>query len=149
MTILCLLFVNDYLFFCKNNQESCTKLKNIIDFFCKISCQLVNFHESVLMFSRNASNPQRQFISSLFNISHSESLGKYLGCPVFQGKLTKTTFQDIINKATAKLEGQKANCLSKSGRTIFIQSHLKSLSVHTMQCFQLPKHTSIQLNKIN
>ena len=86
---------------------------------------------------------------SIRSIPHKDSLGKYLGCPVFQGKPSKTTFQEIISKATFKLAGWKANFLSKAGRSILIQSHLESLPAHTMQCFQLPQSTSNHINKIS
>jgi len=41
--------------------------------------------------------------------------------PIFQGRPSKTTFHDIINKAKAKLAGWKANLLSKAGGRILIQ----------------------------
>jgi len=56
----------------------------------------------------------------ILNIPQRDSLRKCLGCPVFHGKPLRTTFQDIISKATYKLETWKANSLSKAGRTICI-----------------------------
>jgi len=85
----------------------------------------------------------------IFAIPQSQSLGKYLGCPVFQGRALKTTFQDIIIKETTKLDRWKANSLSKAGRAILIQSHLESLPAHTMQCFQLPLATTVQVDRIH
>ena len=66
-------------------------------------------------------------MTTIFNISHREPLGKYLGSPVFQGKPINFTLQEIITNASIKLEGWKANCLSKEGRTILIQSQLNNL----------------------
>jgi len=102
-----------------------------------------------LTFSRNATDTQKQLVTVIFNIPHRESLGKYLGCPVFQGLPSYSTFQEIINKATIKLEGWKANCLSKVGRPILIQSHLESLLAHAMQCFELPHNVRKYLDKCN
>jgi len=76
--------------------------------------------------------------AGIFNITHSDSLGKYLGCPIFQKRPNVATFWDLVHKAITKLIGWKANCLSKAGRAVLIQSHLESLPAHTMQCFQLP-----------
>ena len=59
------------------------------------------------------------------------------------------TFQEIISKATSKLEGWMANSLSKAGCIVLIQLHLESSPAHTMQCFQLLKSTMHHLNKIN
>jgi len=147
--IPCLLFADDCFLFCKANSESCNKLKSILDLFCSYSGQLVNFHKSVLTFLRNATNTQKQLVTTIFNIPHRESLGKYLGCPVFQGRPSVATFQQIINKATTQLERWKANCLSKAGRSVLIQSHLESLPAHTTQCFELPKNTTKYLDKCN
>jgi len=36
-----------------------------------------------------------------------------------------------------KLARWKANCPSKAGRAVLIQSHLEALPAHTMQCFLL------------
>ena len=116
-----LLFADNCLLFCKINLGSCTKLKSNLDFFYSNSGQLVNYHKYALTVSCDATDTQTQ----LFNISHRVSLGKYLGCPIFQDRLSYSTFQEIINKTTIKLEGWKANYLSKAGRAILIQSHLE------------------------
>ena len=145
----CLMFADDCLLFCKTKASSCSMIKNTLDKFCNLSGQLVNFHKSAVTFSKNVTSAQKQATMSILNIPHKDSLGKYLGCPVFQGKPSKTTFQEIISKATFKLAGWKANSLSKAGRSILIQSHLESLPAHTMQYFQLPQSTSNHINKIS
>lgn len=43
LTIPYLFFADDSLLFCKTNLESCRKLKHIIDEFCRLSGQFVNF----------------------------------------------------------------------------------------------------------
>jgi len=130
--ISCRLFADDCLLFCKADSKSYNKLKSVLEFFCSTSGQLINHHKSVLTFSRNASATQKQLVTAILNISHMDSLRKYLGCPVFQGRPSNTIFQEIISKATTKGEGWKANCLSKASRTILIQFHLESLPVRTI-----------------
>ena len=102
-----------------------------------------------MTFSRNATDTQKELVAIIFNIPHRESLDRYLGYPVFQGRSSYSTFQEIINKATTKLEGWKPNCLSKAGRTILIQSHLELLPAYIMQCFELPPNTTQYLKKCN
>jgi len=146
----CLFFADDNLFFfCKASLSSCTKLKRVIDEFCKLFGQVVNFHKSSIVVSKNASNAHKQTLASVFNIPHSESLGKYLGCPVFQGKPKASTFSDILGKATARMESWKANTLSKAGRTVLIQANLESLPTHIMQCFELPKKMTTLLDQVS
>jgi len=86
--------------------------------------------------------------AGIFNITHSDSLGKYLGCPVFQKRPNAATFRDLIDKAMAKLVGWK-KCMSKAGRAVLIQSHLESLPAYTMQCFQLPSAVANNIDRVN
>lgn len=44
--ILCLMFANDNLLFCKASTEACRNLKSTLDEFCNSSGQPVNFHKS-------------------------------------------------------------------------------------------------------
>jgi len=147
--IACLLFADDCLLFCKVNTTAYIKLKSVLDIFCKNSGQLINYHKSTLTFSTNATTIHQQVVAGIFNITHSDSLGKYLGCPVFQKRLNTSIFQELVEKAMAKLGGWKANCLSKAGRIVLIQSHLESLPAHTMQCFQLPIGVTTNIDRIN
>ena len=102
--IPCLLFAYDSLLFCRTNLESCQHLDSLLNKFCQSSGQLINFHKSSLTFSKNASARDRQVVSSVFNITHQDSLGKYLRCPVFQGRPTTATFLDLVNKTSSKLQ---------------------------------------------
>ena len=102
--------------------------------------QLVSFHKLVITSSKNITTMQKHTVMGAFNIPRSQSLGSHLGCPVLQGGPSKATFQDIIRKTIiVRLDIWKANSVSKAGKTILIQSHLKSLSDHTLQCFHLPR----------
>ena len=82
-TIPCLLFTYDCLLFCKAQQWSCTRLRNLLESFCTNSGQLINLHKSSLTASKNASNSQKQLVIGIFNIVHTDGLGKYPGCLVF------------------------------------------------------------------
>ena len=147
--IPCLLFADDCLLFCKADSTTCTKLKSVLGAFCSSSGQLINYHKSTLTFSTNATSSHRQLVAGIFNITHSESLGQHLGCPIFQKKPSPSSFRELFDKAMMKLVGWKANCLSKGGRAVLIQSHLESLPAHTMQCFQLPVAISNNIDRVS
>ena len=102
----CLFIANDCLLFCKANSEACNKLKSVLDYFCATSEKLINDHRSALTFSRNPLSVQKHVITAIFSIPRRESLGKYLGCPIFQGRPSNTIFQDFINRAMTQLECQ-------------------------------------------
>lgn len=73
-------------------------------------------------------------------MGESRSLGKYLGYPIIDSKVTNNTFGDTQEKVQAQLSKWKANSLSQVGRTILIQSNLATKANYQMQCFSLPVH---------
>ena len=147
--IPCLLFADDSLVFCKASAQTCHKLKEILDIFCAQSGQLINFHKSSIVFSKNTRSFDRHVVGGIFNIPHSSSLGKYLGCPLFQGRPSADLFQNLPAKSFTKLSNWKMKCFSKAGRVVLIQSNLEALPVHAMQCYKLPGKISDQLDRIN
>ena len=147
--IPCLFFADDSLIFCKTSSEACRQLKTLLDLFCAQSGQLINFHKSSLIFSKNARPVEKQTVAGIFNISHSSALGKYLGCSIFMGRPSADHFQNLVAKAVSKLDCWKTKCFSKAGRVVLIQSHLEGLPSHTMQCFQLPASVSEKLDRVN
>jgi len=96
--IPCLLFADDCLLFCKANSTSCWAVKNILDQFCDLSGQLVHYQKSILTFSKNSMTAHRQLVADIFNITHSNSLGKYLDCPVCSKDLTLQLFKILLVK---------------------------------------------------
>jgi len=144
----CLLFADDSLLFCRTNLETCRRLSNVLSKFCHSSGQLINFHKSSLTFSKNATTHDKQIVSSVFNITQQSSLGKYLSCPVFQGRPNKVTFSDLTNKTAAKLQHWKTQHISKAGRVALIQANLESVPAHTMQCFQIPLSMAREVDRI-
>ena len=129
--------------------HACWHRSNLLSKFCLSSEQLINFHKLSLTFSKNASAHDRQVLSSVFNITHQDSLRKYLGCPVFQGRPITATFLDLVNKTASKLQPWKMKHISKAGRVALIPANIQSMLVHTMQCFQLPSATHKQIDRIS
>ena len=58
-------------------------------------------------------------------------------------------FSELVNRTAAKLQTSKTRHVSKAGRVVLIQSNIKSMPAHTMQCFQLPKETNRRIDKIS
>ena len=76
----------------------------------------------------------REVVSSMFNITHQDSLGKYLGCLVFKGRPNTETFLELVNKIASKLQTWKIKNFSKAGSVALIQANVESMLAHTMQC---------------
>ena len=91
-------FADDNLLFCRTNLESCQKLSALLTNFCHKSGQLINFQKSSFTFSKNDTAHDRRIVSSIFNITHQDNLGKYLEFPVFKGRPNINTFSELVNK---------------------------------------------------
>ena len=83
--------------------------------FFNQSGQLINFQKSVLVFSENATSVVKSIVAGVFGISHRDSLGKYLGSPVFQGRASADTFSDLIHKAILSYRTGKQARFPKQG----------------------------------
>jgi len=67
----------------------------------------------------------------------------------FKGRQKTQTFSDLVNRMVKKLQPWKTRHVSKAQRVALIQANIESMPVHTMQCFQLPKDTNQQIDKIS
>jgi len=124
-------------------------LLSVLSDFCHQSGQLINFHKSLLTFSRNASAHDKRIVSSVFNITRQDNLGKYLGCPIFQDRPTTDSFSPLVSRTAEKLQTRKMRHISKAGRVALIQANVESMPAHTLQCFQLLNATNRQIDKIS
>lgn len=60
-----------------------------------------------------------------------------------------SSFHGLLNKAANKLTNWKATTLCKARRAVLIQSNLKALPAHTMQCFKLPTSVTQKMDQVN
>ena len=82
ITIPFLAFADDIIIFGKAQQAACQTIRNIIDDYCGISGQCVNYHKSSFQTTAKVTNQTKMTINAILNISYSISLDKYLCCPI-------------------------------------------------------------------
>ena len=141
-----LTFADDTMIFAKATDSSCMKIRQILDKYCSMSGQLVNYHKSAFQCSSNVSDNSKANFASILGMTETQSMGENLGCPIIVSKVTKETFAGVIDKSTAQLAKWKANSLSETGRTVLIQSNLASKASFQMQSFSLPKQILVKLD---
>lgn len=76
-------------------------------------------------------------------------IGKYLGFPMEMSSGNASSFQFLIDKFRARLEGWQADFLSKPGRMVLIDFMLNTIPSYIMQCMLLPPSTYNALDGIN
>ncbi|GKD53647.1 protein SCAI [Tanacetum coccineum] len=70
---------------------------------------------------------------------------KYLGLPSVHGRKKGDFFGFLLEKVLQKLQGWKQNVLSQAGREVLIKSVIQAIPTYAMQCYLLPKGTSVSL----
>ncbi|XP_010676027.1 uncharacterized protein LOC104891937 [Beta vulgaris subsp. vulgaris] len=142
-----LTFADDTMIFAKATNYSCLVIRQILDKYCAMSGQLVNYHKSSFQCTANISEDDKANFASILQMSETFDLGEYLGCPIIHSKVTKETFSSVINKTVGQLPKWKANALSQAGRSILIKSNLASKASYQMQSFLLPNSILSSLDK--
>ena len=114
-----LLFADDFLFFFKKDNQALTNLKGILDWYCHLSGQSINFEKSDLFCSLNMSKDEQECLARQLNVNLVRNPSKYLGLNFKLRGNRVTDFQFLVDKLQSKLQGWKANLLSQVGRTTF------------------------------
>lgn len=135
--------------FVKANQRACEITRTIMDEYCAISGQKVNYHKSAYQTTKNVNNQQKYQIQQILNITNTTNLEKYLGCPIINGRVNKETFEGVIRKSKSQLSKWKANALSQEGRSTLIRLYLSTKSKFIMQSFMLNNKVHNELDKTN
>ena len=142
-----LTFADDTMLFAKASDCSYHIIKSVLDKYCSMSGQLVNFHKSIFQCSENVSPQMEVGFQSILQMQNSFSLGNYLGCPIIDSCVTKNTFGKTIQSAQTQLTKWKANSLSQAGHAVLIQSNLSTKVNFQMQSFLIPTSIQSELDK--
>lgn len=147
--IPCLMFADDSLLLCKATNSACHNLLKVISDFCRLSGQLVNFHKSSIIFSKNITHNRKNSFDGIFNMTKSSALGRYLGAHFSGFTPNKADYARIMQKNENRINSWQANFLSKAERTTLIQSNLEALSAYIFSSFLLPRKSCLQLDGIH
>jgi hypothetical protein len=73
---------------------------------------------------------------------------KYLGLPLFLGRLRFSHLQQILDRARAKLAGWRGKWINAGGRRTLSMSVLSTLPIFALTALKLPKRFFVAFNKI-
>ena len=66
-----------------------------------------------------------------------------------QGRVNRSSFDEVVLKSQKKLASWKAQFLSRAGNVVLIKSNLECSHFHVMNYFKLTKCNNDDLDKIN
>ena len=136
------------MFFFKKDHQSLTNLKGILDWYCHLSSQSINFEKSDLFYSLNMSKDEQECLARQLNVNLVQNPSKYLGLNFKLRGIRVTDFQFLVDKLQSKLQGWKVNLLSQAERTTLIASILQTLHLYTFFCFRVPETICKKMDSI-
>lgn len=143
-----LTFADDTMIFAKATNYSCLIIRQILDKYCSMSGQLVNYHKSSFQCTANVSAEEKCRFAPILGMRETNDLGEYLSCPIISTRVSKETFSSVTFETSNQLPKCKANLLSQAGRAVLIQSNLSAKASYQMQSFLLPTSLLLNLDRI-
>ncbi|BFG41163.1 hypothetical protein CerSpe_274360 [Prunus speciosa] len=144
-----LFFADDLILFGKASVNQAIVMKNCLDGFCRLSGQKVSFEKSMIYVSPNTSSELAHSIATICGSPLTTCLGKYLGVPLIHTRVTKATYQEIIDKVQRRLSSWKSHTLSMAGRLTLLQSVTSAIPIYSMQSAKLPVSVCKKLDQLN
>ncbi|XP_026416843.1 uncharacterized protein LOC113312295 [Papaver somniferum] len=134
-----LFFADDFFLFSKANLNEAKNILNILNTlntFGEMTAQVINFQHSGIYFSPKVHNKHCKIISRIFKVRKISKNDKYLGTPLFFDKNKTNSFEPLINKYYAALQGWIRKMFNHAGRTVLIKNVLSDYPNHQMQCLK-------------
>jgi len=93
------MFVDDVILLGEATKEQAQAVKRCLQEFCEASGQKVSQEKSRIYFSPNTNEAVVAEVCNTLGISKTDDLGRYLGVPTINGRITKATFRGVIDRA--------------------------------------------------
>lgn len=127
-----LFFADDLMLFSEASEQQITIIMNCLKGFSARSGLNINLSKSSIFCSPNTNNRLRRRLGEMFGIPVTNNLGKYLGVPILQKRVSRRSFDYIMEGMHNKLSNWKMGTLSLAGRRVLVQSSLATMPVYTM-----------------
>ncbi|KAF7804220.1 putative ribonuclease H protein At1g65750 family [Senna tora] len=144
-----LFFADDLILFAEASSEQVTIVKKCLEVFSKSSGQKVNEGKTRVHFSKNVDLDKRHELSNRLGFAETNDLGAYLGMPVLHQRVTKNTYQYVVDKVKAKLSSWKSKNLSLAGKVTLVRAVTSAIPAYAMQTAVLPSGICKEIEKLN
>ncbi|KAL3530137.1 hypothetical protein ACH5RR_009459 [Cinchona calisaya] len=128
-----------YSFFCRANEKEVNQIMKILDYYRRVSGEMVNTDKCSVFFSKNTSSDQvKKVMDQLGNmkvVKHS----KYLGLSIVVGRSKCQILSYIKDKVDRRMQNWKGKFFSRAGKEVLLKSVILSIPKYTMACFKIPK----------
>jgi hypothetical protein len=143
-----LMFADDLLLFGQANDDNLKTVLEVLQKFCAMSGQQVNYDKSSISFSRNVHHSVRSSLSMQSGLKETLKLGNYLGVPALGKAPRVQDFQYMVDKVKARLTGWKTKHLSLAGRITLAKSVIQAIPIYPMMTMPIPRTCLNEIEKI-
>ncbi|KAK3204388.1 hypothetical protein Dsin_018434 [Dipteronia sinensis] len=144
-----LFFTDDFILFGHASEHQASITRNCLDSFYDLSGEHVSFSNSRVFCSNNISDAKAKELGDLCGSPITKNLGNYLGVPLIHGRITKNTYNHILEKSQKRLASWKSVTLSFAGRCVLIKAVASALPIYAMQSIKLTSDLCSKLDKIS
>ncbi|XP_027072036.2 uncharacterized protein [Coffea arabica] len=125
-------YADDVIIFCNGGRASVRKVMGVLTDYQRVSGQLVNASKSCCLLSKKVSGLRSRRVAEETGFARKSLPITYLGCPLYEGRRSKSLFAGIIDKVQARLLSWQNRWLSMGARLILIRHVLTSIPVHLL-----------------
>lgn len=143
-----LFFADDVLLFIKDKESQVKLLKEVLDNFCKASGLKVNEAKSKILAYSGITNQKKASIANIAGFQFTVDIGRYLGFPIFQKRVTKEDFNFIFDRINSRLADWKCKLLNKAGRLTLAQSVISAMPSYCMSQVWVPQGVCDKLDSV-
>ena len=108
----------------------------------------MNKSKTQVYFSKNISGAVAGRLGRELGYTITKDLGNYLGMPLLHRRVSKQTYQGILDKIQQRLSGWAASQLSFVGRITLTQSVLQAIPIYAMQTTNLPASIKTKIDQV-
>ena len=106
-------YADDVIIFCNGGRASVRKVMGVLTDYQRVSGQLVNASKSCCLLSKKVSGLRSQRVGEETGFARKSLPITYLGCPLYEGRRSKSLFAGIIDKVQARLLSWQNRWLSR------------------------------------
>ncbi|KAH9699193.1 putative ribonuclease H protein [Citrus sinensis] len=143
-----LFFADDLLLFAEASSAQAFFINSVLEEFCLSSGAKVNKSKTQVYFSNNISGAVAGRLGRDLGYTVTKDLGTYLGMPLLHRRVSKQTYQGILDKMQQRLSGWAASQLSFAGRITLTQSVLQAIPIYAMQTTNLPASIKTKIDQV-
>lgn len=143
-----LFFVDDSLFFMSGTVEKARTLRGVIDNYCHLSGQKVNYAKSSVFFNKATDSNFRQEVTHTLGVQQVLDPGQYLGLPSVWGRSRRYALAYLKERVKAKINSWRNRLLTNAGKEVLIKSVITAIPTYVMSILKIPQSWCTEVNAL-